>query len=137
MNVRSAVPAIALGLALISGACSPGAGSASGSGGNSTSGGGVGSGGSSSGSGGSSNTGGSSGTCSNVTACGGSLVGTWTVASSCLSVSGQVDLTLVGAGCPSAPVTGSLQVTGTWTANADGTYMDDTTTTGQEQLTLA
>jgi hypothetical protein len=64
-------------------------------------------------------------------------VGTWTVASSCLSVSGQVDLTLVGAGCPSAPVTGSLQVSGTWTANADGTYTDNTTTSGQEQLTLA
>jgi hypothetical protein len=43
----------------------------------------------------------------------------------------------VGAGCATAPVTGSLQVTGTWTANADGTYSDNTTTTGEEQFTLA
>ena len=72
-----------------------------------------------------------------MTACGGDLVGTWTVTSSCLKVSGNLDLSLVGAGCPSAPVTGDLQVTGTWTANADGTYSDDTITTGTEQFTLA
>jgi non-reducing end alpha-L-arabinofuranosidase len=64
------------------------------------------------------------------------VVGTWTVASSCLTVSGALDLALVGAGCPSAPVTGTLAVTGTFTANADGTYSDDTTTTGQERFTL-
>jgi hypothetical protein len=33
-------------------------------------------------------------------------------------------------GCPTVPVTGSLQVTGTWTAKANGTYDDNTTTTG-------
>lgn len=49
-------------------------------------------------------------------------------ASSCLDVSGELDLSLVGAGCPSAPLTGSLQVTGTFTANANGAYTDDTTT---------
>ena len=65
------------------------------------------------------------------------MVGAWTVVSSCLNVTGQLDLTLVGAGCPSAPVTGSLQVTGTWTANSDGTYSDSTTTSGDEQFTLA
>jgi hypothetical protein len=59
------------------------------------------------------------------------------VSDSCIKVSGNLDLTLVGAGCPTAPVTGSLQVTGTWTANANGTYTDNTTTTGQEQFTLA
>jgi hypothetical protein len=69
--------------------------------------------------------------------CGGNVVGAWTVASSCLTVSGSLDLTLVGAGCPTAPVTGTLAVTGTFTANADGTYSDDTTTTGQEHFTLA
>ena len=102
-----------------------------GSGGGSTSGGAMGSGGSSNG------VGGASASCSNVTSCGGSVVGAWNVTSSCLQVSGNLDLTLVGAGCPSAPVTGSLQVTGTWTANSDGTYSDNTTTTGEEQFTLA
>jgi hypothetical protein len=74
--------------------------------------------------------------CPDVTACGGSVVGTWTVASSCLTVSGTLDLTLVAAGCPTAPVTGSLSVSGTFTANADGTYTDGTTTTGEEHFTL-
>jgi hypothetical protein len=75
--------------------------------------------------------------CANVTACGGDVVGTWTVTSSCLKVTGNLDLSLFGAGCASAPVTGDLVVTGTWTARADGTYSDDTTTSGTEQLTLA
>ena len=75
--------------------------------------------------------------CPNVTACGGGVVGTWTVASSCLKVSGDLNLSLAGAGCASAPVTGSLTVTGTLTANADGTYSDGTVTTGDEQFTLA
>ena len=57
--------------------------------------------------------------------------------SSCLSVTGELDLSLFGAGCDSAPVTGSLQVTGTWTVNPNGTYSDDTTTSGDEQFTLA
>ena len=39
------------------------------------------------GTGGSSSSGGAGGACANVTACGGNVVGTWTVASSCLSVS--------------------------------------------------
>jgi len=75
--------------------------------------------------------------CSNVAACGGSLVGTWTVASSCLNLTGNLDLSLVGAGCPSAPVTGSLEVKGSFTANANGTYSDNTTTSGEEQFVLA
>src|SRR2546423_1465035 len=84
-------------------------------------------------------TGGSTGaSCSDgVTPCGGDVVGTWTVASSCLKGTGGLDLGLFGAGCATAPVTGSLRVTGTWTANADGTYTDDTTTSGDEQFTLA
>ena len=57
--------------------------------------------------------------------------------SSCLTVTGGLDLSLVGAGCPTAPVTGSLAVTGTLTANANGTYSDDTVTSGDEQFTLA
>ena len=86
------------------------------------------------GSGGSGGTGGSS--CSNVSPCGGDIVGTWTVTSSCLKVTGQVDMSLLSSGCASAPVTGYLQVSGTWTANANGTYSDNTTTSGNEQLTL-
>src|SRR6266540_973482 len=64
-------------------------------------------------SGGSTGSGGSS--CPSVEPCGGDVVGTWTVSSSCLTVTGELDLALVGAGCPSAPVTGSLKVDGTWT----------------------
>ena len=75
--------------------------------------------------------------CSNVEPCGGDVVGIWTVTSPCLTVTGALDLTLAGAGCPSAPVTGSLQVTGTWTANANGTCTDSTVTSGDEQITLA
>jgi len=79
--------------------------------------------------------GGGGGACSNVAACGGDVVGTWTVTSSCLNVTGQMDLSVIGVGCTSA-VTGSLKVTGTWTANPNGTYSDKTTTSGNEQLTL-
>ncbi len=86
---------------------------------------------------GSSGSGGAAGSCSNVAPCGGDVLGTWTVTSSCLNVAGELDLGSVGAGCASAPVAGSLQVTGTWTANSDGTYLDNTTTTGNEQFTLA
>jgi len=85
---------------------------------------------------GGSSSGGARGSCSNVPAYGGDVVGTWTVMSSCLSVAGQMDMALFGLGCTSATVTGSLQVTGTWTANSNGTYSDHTTTTGVEHLTL-
>ncbi len=59
------------------------------------------------------------------------------MSSSCLTVSGQLDLTLAGLNCPPAPATGSLHVSGTWTGNPDGTYVDNTTTTGTEQFNLA
>ena len=75
--------------------------------------------------------------CSNVTPCGGDVVGTWNVTSSCLTVSGDLSVWYVGLDrCESVSVTGSLDVTGTWTANADGTYSDNTTTTGTETLEL-
>ena len=117
MKNRSAVQATALALGWMASACGPGAGNLSGTGG-------------------SSGVGGAGASCVNGPACGGDMVGTWTVASSCLKVTGDLDLALVGAGCPSAPVTGSLQVTGAFTANADGTYMDETITSGEEQFTL-
>jgi len=72
-----------------------------------------------------------------VTPCGGTVTGTWTAQSSCLNVSGSVDVqALFGLTCTSGQVTGTLQVTGTWTANADGTFTDGTMTTGSEVLTL-
>jgi hypothetical protein len=74
--------------------------------------------------------------CTNVTACGGDIVGAWTVAGSCLPVTGAVDVSGFGLGCSEAPVTGSLQVAGTWTAMADGTYVDDTTTTGEQVFAM-
>ena len=82
-------------------------------------------------------TGGEQTSCSNATPCGGDVVGTWNVTSSCLTVSGDLSVWYVGLDrCESVPVTGSLEVTGTWTANADGTYSDNTTTTGTETLEL-
>src|SRR4051812_5096055 len=81
-------------------ACSSGSGSpsstASSSGtADSTSGGNSSSAGNSSGTNSSSGTGGPM-SCPNVTACGGDVVGTWTVASSCLKLSGNVDIALAG-----------------------------------------
>ena len=87
------------------------------------------------GGGGASGAGGQS--CVNVTACGGDVVGTWTVNAACLKVSGELDLASLGVSCPSTPVTGSMQVTGTWTANKDGTYTDATTTSGDVTFNLA
>jgi hypothetical protein len=115
----------------------PGTGGGSGSGGLTGKAGQNGSGGKS-GSGGSSQTTGAGGlgSCSNVEPCGGDLVGAWTVLSTCMKVTGELDLSLAGTGCSSAPVTGSLQVAGTWTAKADGKYTDETITTGSEQFTL-
>jgi len=138
---RLALLGIALSISV--GACSK----SSSSGGGAT-GGSAGDGGSSNASGGAPGNGGAGGgsqatgagggpSCPGMTPCGGDVVGTWTVTSSCLNVTGEVDLSLYGAGCASAPGTGSLQVTGTWTAKANGTYYDDTTTSGDEQFTLA
>jgi hypothetical protein len=75
--------------------------------------------------------------CSDVAPCGGNVIGSWTVASSCLSVSGSLDVSGFGLGCTTVSVTGSLQVSGTWQANADGTYADNTSTSGTEQITVA
>lgn len=79
----------------------------------------------------------SGGACSSVTPCGGNAVGTWNVTSSCLTVSGALDAMSSGFGCATAPVTGSLQVSGALTIAADGTYTDNTTTSGTLQFTLA
>jgi len=142
MKIPSAFLALVMAFELVSGACSSGSAVSTGPGGSLGNGGAPGAGGipSSGGAPGASGTpssGGASGSCTNVTACGGDVVGTWNVSSSCLKVSGQLDLGAIGAGCPSTAVTGSLQVSGTWTANADGTFTDNTLTTGNEQFDLA
>lgn len=138
VTVRSVALATLVAIEVALAACSSGSGS--GTGGASNSGGGVGQAGAI-GTAGSVGTGGSSGTagqgCQSPTACGGSVVGTWNVTSSCITVSGALDLSAVGAGCASAAVTGTLTTTGTWTANADGTYSDQTSTVGEEQFALA
>ena len=80
---------------------------------------------------------GGAGTCSNVSPCGGSVVGSWTVSSSCLKLSGDLDVSLLSLGCSSVPVTGSVSTTGSFVANADGTYTDNTRTTGSATFPLA
>lgn len=79
---------------------------------------------------------GDSESCTNAPPCGGDIVGSWTVTSSCLDVTGEIDLTTLGMACHSVPVTGHLEVTGTWTANPDGTYSDQTLTSGTEQIVV-
>ena len=75
--------------------------------------------------------------CTSVTPCGGSVVGAWTVSSSCLKLTGDMDVSLASLGCASVPVTGSLTTTGTFVAKADGTFVDDTVTTGSATFPLA
>jgi hypothetical protein len=72
--------------------------------------------------------------CQAVIPCGGNVVGTWVVAGSCLPVSGMADVAGFGLGCTAAAVTGMLEVSGTWTANPDGTFRDQTVTSGASQL---
>jgi hypothetical protein len=74
--------------------------------------------------------------CTDAAPCGGDVVGTWNATESCVQVSGDLDVSNFGLGCSTVTVTGSLQVTGMLTANADGTYTDNTTTTGSEQLAV-
>jgi hypothetical protein len=89
------------------------------------------------GTGGTLGSGGTEGPCTSVSPCGGDVVGTWNVVSSCLPLSGEMDVTLLSLGCSSLPVTGALQVTGTWTAKPNGTYVDNTTTTGGATFPLS
>jgi hypothetical protein len=86
-----------------------------------------------------SGSGGSGGSCPNGTACGGNVVGSWTVSSSCLTLGGTLDISLAGLdprSCSNVKISGPMSVTGTWTANADGTYTDGTTTSGTVHVDL-
>ncbi len=82
--------------------------------------------------------GGTEASCDNVVACGGDIVGTWTVSDSCVSLGGELDVSLQGLGCAIGTVTATtIEVSGTWTANADGTYTDNLTWTGTETIGLS
>lgn len=74
--------------------------------------------------------------CTGVTPCGGDVVGTWVAAGSCLPVSGEANMSGFGLGCTAAPVVGRLEVSGALTANADGSFTDTTTTSGESQIEL-
>jgi hypothetical protein len=89
------------------------------------------------GSGGHGGSGGRGGSCATAAACGGDLTGSWSVASACLDVSGVMDISALGLGCHSVAVTGSRAVAGTFTLHADGTYVDQTTTSGEDQIALS
>ena len=71
-----------------------------------------------------------------ATPCGGRIVGRWIVYSGNLTVSGNVEISLVGLGCQSVRADGCLTVSGIWTALSDGSYEDDTTTTGNVTFAL-
>src|SRR4051794_34210353 len=70
----------------------------------------------------------SGGTCANTAACGGDVVGTWKVTSSCVTANPS----MMGAGsCPGAKTTSSdLSVMGTVVYRADMTYTSNFTVSG-------
>src|SRR3954465_12755980 len=129
MKLQSAALAMAIALAMISGACNPTGTTPSGSAGSS--------GGGTSGSTGTAGPGGPRWPAG--APCGGDVVGTWNVTSSCVALSGALDVSLIGLDprtCKVATISGSISVNGTWTANANGTYTDGTTTTGTAKVEL-
>jgi len=77
--------------------------------------------------------GGDSQSCSNAAPCGGNIVGTWNITSSCLTVDSEA----LGGGCPGATVSSSnLKITGSGTYNADLTYVSNGTLSGTMSMTL-
>src|SRR5258708_28850460 len=73
--------------------------------------------------------GGSGGTCGNTAACGGDVMGTWKITSSCISV--DTSSMTLNTGCAGETATGSgFKITGTITFNADMTYSSSSTLTG-------
>lgn len=82
--------------------------------------------------GGSSDNGG--GNCSNVSPCGGNVVGTWKITNVCAS--GMLSNSL-GSVCPGASEqVGSINASGTATFNSDGTYSTSTTASASVTLTI-
>jgi hypothetical protein len=77
--------------------------------------------------------GGGGGGCANAAACGGDIVGTWTVTSTCVTATGSASVP----NCPSATLNSvSIGLTGTITYNADLTYTGNSTTSLTETVTL-
>ena len=75
----------------------------------------------------------SGGTCSNAAACGGSIVGSWTITSSCLTTSAS----MLDSQCPTATASSSsLTITGSVKYNADGTYTSTSTIGGSVNVNL-
>jgi hypothetical protein len=74
--------------------------------------------------------------CTSVTPCGGDVVGSWDVTSSCLNLSGNFVSTGSGLGCDTVPLTGTLQVKGSFAFTADMQFQDNTTTTGDATVIL-
>lgn len=71
------------------------------------------------------------------TTCGGDVLGTWAATSCPLEVSGVVNMMGLGLGCPTGEITsGSLTVSGTWTAAADGSFTDNSQTKGVQKIEL-
>ena len=130
-----------MALGLLGGACSNGPNA--GSDGNPSHGGAMGAGGGSSNGGAPTTSGGGngqvSGACTNVAACGGSIVGTYTASTSCLKVDGKLDISKASLdpnSCVGPTISGSLNVSGTFSAVATGTFTDGTTTTGNLTVQL-
>lgn len=76
--------------------------------------------------------------CAAVEGCGGDVVGTWEVKSSCLQTTGSADIAYMGLTCvPNvATITGSASVSGTLVLGADKKCMDKTVTTGSDVWAL-
>ncbi|HEY3235629.1 MAG TPA: hypothetical protein VGJ84_13010, partial [Polyangiaceae bacterium] len=141
MKIQPAL-AITMALGLIGGACSNGSSGQPSPGGGSHSGGAMGAAGSNSSAGAANGSGGSNGggtACTSVAACGGSVVGTYTASAPCLKVNGNLDIANAGldpVACKGPTISGSLNVTGSFTALANGTFTDATTTTGNLTIQL-
>lgn len=135
MKIQSAVMALTAALAVLWVACSPSDDGSPGTTSGSPATGGAAAGGSSGASATGGATSGGAKACSATTACGGDVVGVWKAASSCVSVSGEINLKPFGS-CEHVPTTGTRTVTGTVTVRADGTWSDNTVTSGADTMKL-
>lgn len=141
MKIQSAL-AMMIALGLVGGACSNGSGGTPtppGGGGGATGAGGAA--GPTSGAPGAAGAAGSAapGSCTNVTACGGDVVGSWTASSPCLKVEGPLDISNAGLApstCIGPTISGSLSVSGPFSAASNGTFTDGTTTSGMLTVQL-
>jgi len=73
-----------------------------------------------------------------VQSCGGDVVGTWSVVSSCLVMSEELDVAGTALTCDDPPIVteSRFQASGTLTFGEEGTWEDDTTTTGEFEALL-